>query len=352
MRALHTAARHRARHLVFGAGGTRAFLNGAGSMFACYLAGVNTWDSIGGVSGGSIPALLTAGGVHPREIVRHAVNTDFSELLVQHDSFGNMVKQRLFGRKTARRLLRNGIVKSEGLGSYLETVVPEWPEKFWTMAVAGKNILLFTKQGVFLYRRGRRRQLTHTPPPISLAIRASCAVPGIIEAIQYGDHVLFDGALTKYGHCPTEMAMMHFGAEIDDIVAVDLVRHRGSRQERVLETLARLLSGTLRQRPRLPIPRAGLLVRTNMDDFPSLDFSVATEQKQSAILAGFRTACNELFVSEQIDQQQLHDLLSQSEDWSAFELLLKSTEEKAEVVTPVEEPVVVHRRRWWQFWRR
>lgn len=349
MRTLHKAAHH-ARHLVFGAGGTRAFLNGAGSTFACYLAGIYNWTSIGGVSGGSIPALLAAGGVHPREIVRHAVNTDFSDLLVQHDTFGNMLKQRLFRRKSAGRLLRHGIVRSEGLGNYLERIVPEWPDKFWTMAVAGKRILLFTKQGVFVYRRGRCHQLTTEPAPISLAIRASCAVPGIIEAVEYKNHVLFDGALTKYGHCPTEMAMQHFGAEVDDIIGVDLVRHSGNRRERFLETLARALSGTLRQRPQLPFARAGMLVRTDMEDFPSLDFTIPTELKQRAVLAGFRAACHELFLSGTIDATRLHELYSQSEEWSAFELLLKSTEE-VEHPEPVGAPTP-YPRRWWQFWRR
>jgi len=353
MRTIQTAARtHRAQHLVFGAGGTRAFLNGSGAMFACFVAGFFEWESIGGVSGGSIPALLTSAGVHPREIVRHAVNTDFTDLLEQHDTFGNMLKQRFLRRRSAGRLLRHGIVRSHGLGTYLESVVGgEWPDRFWTMAVAGKRVLLFTKDGVFLYRKGRCRRLTTGPAPISLAIRASCAVPGIIEAVEYEGHVLFDGALSRYGACPTEMATKHFGAEVDDIVAVDLVRRSGNRRDRWMETLARLLSGTLRQRPNLPLlSRAGTKIVTDMETFNSLDFDISTELKQRAVLAGFRTTCQELHLTGKMDQHKYSDMISHSESWELFERLLASTEVVHQPVpTPAEEKP---RRRWYYLWLR
>lgn len=352
MRTIQTAAPHRARHLVFGAGGTRAFLNGAGSMFACHLAGQFEWESIGGVSGGSIPALLTAAGIHPREIVRHAVNTDFSELLEQHDTFKNMLLQRFMRRRSKRRMLRQGIVRSVGLGAHLEEVVPEWPDRFWTMAVAGKRILLFTKNGVFEYHKGKCRQITTEPAPISVAIRASCAVPGIIEAVEYLGHVLFDGALSRYGACPTEMALQHFGAQVDDIMAVDLVRRSGTRRDRFVEMLARALSGTLRQRPRLPfVMNAGTIVRTDMETFDSLDFTITEEQKQRAVLAGFRTTCQELWLRGKMTEHQYSDALAQSEDWDKFEQLLAATEVVHQPVpTPVEEPK--RRRRWYFLWLR
>jgi hypothetical protein len=356
MRTLHKAARtHRARHLVFGSGGTRAFLNGAGSMFACHLAGVDNWASIGGVSGGSIPALLLAGGVHPREIVWHAVNTDFSDLLEQHDTIGNMVKQRFLFRRSSGRLLRHGIVRSGGLGAHLESVVPHWPDKFWTMAVNGRRQFLFTKDGVFLYRKGKVvKKISDKPAPVGLAIRASCAVPGIIEAVEYEGHVLFDGALSHYGECPTEMASRHFGAQIEEILAVDLMRQRRPRKERMIENLARALSGTLRQRPKLPFvdgTQAGLVVRTDMEDFPSLDFSIGAELKQRAVLAGFRSTCTELWLKGLIGDHQYNDYMSQSDSWEAFEGLLSA----CDVVDHQPEPAPVQpkrRRRWYFLWLR
>lgn len=353
MRTSHkTAARHhRARHLVFGSGGTRAFLNGAGAMFACHLGGVREWLSVGGVSGGSIPALLVAAGIHPREIVRHSVETDFSELLEQHDTIGNLLKARFLRRKSARRMLRHGIVRSNRLGEHLESVVPQWPEKFWTMAVSGKRQFLFTADGVYLYRRGRCRKLLDQPAPIGLAIRASCAVPGIIEAVEYAGHVLFDGALSRYGACPTELATRHFGADFDDIVAVDLVRRGGNRRDRFIEMIARTLSGTLRQKPALPFdaPTAGLCVRTDMEVFNSLDFNITIDRKQRAVLAGFRACIEELRADSVIDDQQYMDLYAHSETWELFEQLLSRKDPE---VQPQEEPAPApkRRRRWFYLW--
>jgi predicted acylesterase/phospholipase RssA len=347
-----TAAPHRARHLVFGSGGTRAFLNGAGAIYACHLAGVTNWATVGGVSGGSIPALLAAAGIPPREIVRHSVNTDFTELLKQTDTITlRSVTRRLFGKATPR--LRDGIVSSAGLGDHLEQVVQgRWPEKFWTMAVAGKRLYLFTADGVFLYHKGRCRQLTSTPAPIGLAIRASCAVPGIIESIEFLGVSLFDGALTRYGECPTEMASMHFGAKVEDIIAIDLHRRAGTRREQFVEMIARGLSGTLRQRPGSAyVPKGGLVVRTEMEKFHSLDFNLPVERKQSALLAGFRQTCMELSLSGQLSSEDLSLVLAKSQTWEDFEQFIEEREAPViEEPAPVEPPK--RRRRWYYLWLR
>lgn len=341
------AAPHRARHLVFGSGGTRAFLNAAGANFACHLAGIRTWETVGGVSGGSITALLVAAGIPANEIVRHAVAIDFSDLLSQTDTFGNMLRRRLIRRD---KRFRHGIVTSLGLGTHLESVVTRWPRNFWTMAVSGKSQFVFTADGVFLYRKGRCRRLTAKPAPVGLAIRASCAVPGIIEAIEWQGHVLFDGALSRYGHCPTEMAAQHFGARTSEIVAVDLVRGQKTRSERFIELFARALSGTVRQRPSTFVPPAGLVVRTNMDAFPSLDFKISTDRKQHGVLAGFRTAVTELMNCGILSEQRASDLLARSETWAQFEQVLAESEQAPTQSKPV--PCPARRRRWYYLWLR
>ncbi len=345
---IKTVATHRARHLVFGSGGTRAFLNGAGATFACHLAGVSNWSTVGGISGGSIPALLTASGMHPTEIVRHAVKTDFSELFKQTDTLGNMLRTRMFRRN--RRSMRHGIVSSLGLGTHLESVVSAWPDKFWTMAVAGKSQFLFTANGVFLYRKGRCRRLSDKPAPISLAIRASCAVPGIIEAIDFDGQPLFDGALSRYGACPTGMANRHFGAQFNDIIAVDLVPRTKSRAERFVELLGRALSGTLRQKAPWPfIPRAGVVVRTQMESFYSLDFNIDLQRKQNGVIAGFRATCVELRNSGVLSDQQLSLMLARTITWESFEQLLGEEATRIAPPPPSEPPSRPHRR-WYYLW--
>src|SRR5574341_26558 len=73
-------------NLVCGAGGSRAILGSAGAIIACHLAGIDKWRSIGGASGGSIPTVLLAGGVHPARVLRLTIETDFSSKLTRHAS--------------------------------------------------------------------------------------------------------------------------------------------------------------------------------------------------------------------------------------------------------------------------
>ncbi len=70
-------------HLVCGSGGTRAFLTGAGAILACDTAGVKKWDSIGGVSGGSIISALYAGGMSAPQLVEEVIGYDFATLFRQ-----------------------------------------------------------------------------------------------------------------------------------------------------------------------------------------------------------------------------------------------------------------------------
>jgi predicted acylesterase/phospholipase RssA len=70
-----------ARHLVIGAGGSRAFLTGLGAVLALRLGGLKDWSTIGGVSGGSIPALFMAAGLNPLELIERLQKLDFSKLM-------------------------------------------------------------------------------------------------------------------------------------------------------------------------------------------------------------------------------------------------------------------------------
>ncbi|HMP52714.1 MAG TPA: hypothetical protein PKD05_14265, partial [Candidatus Melainabacteria bacterium] len=54
-------------HLVLGAGGSKAILASTGAIAAFELCGWNDWETIGGVSGGSVPAALYAHGTRAKE---------------------------------------------------------------------------------------------------------------------------------------------------------------------------------------------------------------------------------------------------------------------------------------------
>lgn len=53
------------RHLVIEQGGTRALVTGMGATLALRAAGLKSWSTIGGISGGSIPAILMASKLNP-----------------------------------------------------------------------------------------------------------------------------------------------------------------------------------------------------------------------------------------------------------------------------------------------
>jgi predicted acylesterase/phospholipase RssA len=247
---------------------------------------------------------------------------------VQTDSFSNVLKTRLRPRLHKEKRLRDGVVDSHRLGRLLERFVPEWPKSYWTIAMAGDAMLLFTADGVFEYRGGRKRQISGTPAPVGLAIRASCAVPGVIESVRFAGRELFDGALGPYGGCPTRMVKRHFGATARDIAAVDLVKSASSRQDRFLMLLGRAISGTLKYRPRHnqePPVEAGLLVQPEVNGFPSLEFELTREQKQEAVLAGFRAAVKSLEQAGMLKGKKLEQSRLASESFAELERLCLSS---------------------------
>jgi predicted acylesterase/phospholipase RssA len=308
-------------------------------VLACDVSGLANWATAGGVSGGSIPALLIAAGVKPSANLQRAIATDYCQLFEQTRTFGQQLQQRFAARRSTRHRIREGILRSEGLGKTLEDVVPEWPEPFWTMAVAGRTQILFTARGIFAYRRGACTQLTEKPAPVGLAIRATCAVPGVIEAIELdrrflGDcssneakkfcgRVLFDGALSPYGWCPVGMLQAHFHAHSRDIVAIDLL-DRSSRFERFATLSSHLMAHTLFQRAaRRPLDsQIGVMIRTDMEVFDCLDFHVSLERKQLALLAAFQAAAHELFSKGEITNLDYQALLAYSQSWEHFQQLL------------------------------
>jgi len=279
-------------NLVCGSGGSRAILGSAGTILACHLAGIDKWNSIGGASGGSIPSVMLAGGQHPAKIVRFSIDIDFSSLLTRRASLaGLLVAYVMKGRYEKTRPLK-GVLGSEKVGDFIESYVPEWPDNYWTVAVAGNEQILFTADGVFAYGdngRGCMRVLSDQPAPVGLAIRASCAVPGIIDAVHYRDLWLFDGALSVDGRCPAGIVTRHFGQQPESIVACD-VGEDGSKTTKRLEGIWKAVcgSGCISQEPDPDLTQT-ILIAPHVNTFRSLQFKLSADQKFEAVMAGLLT---------------------------------------------------------------
>ena len=337
-------------HYVGGSGGSRAFLAGSASLLACHAAGLTDWESMGGVSGGSIATLLYTGGVHPARIVVSAIDLDFTDLVTKKSTIPHFVRTKV-RRKCNREPLSQGFVSTEGLGEFLESLVDEWPANYWTAAVAGNTQLIFTAFGVWEYHLdGRCTKLSDKPAPIGLAVRASCAVPGVLECVQYLGRDLFDGAISQHGGCPVQLVKRHFGASMDNIVALELEGRVVSHHwfDPFTEFYARFVSHSFRHRVNRPVGEtsgtgAGVYIRPTINGFTSLEFSLTREQKETAVLEAFRSTVHSLAVKGLVRGKRLEQLFAACQSFEELERLY---------LTPVMSPVPAPHRKWWQVWRR
>jgi len=288
-------------NLVCGAGGSRAILGGTGAILASYLAGIERWQTAGGASGGSVPTVLLAGGLHPTQIARLIIETDFSSLLTRHASPIRILLT-YFLKDNYYRIIRpeRGLFSSERVGEYVEKYVPEWPEGYWTVAAWGSSQILFNSEGIFQYSPSRRcRRISCTPAPVGIAVRASCAIPGVFDAIPYKDMLLCDGALSIDGRTPVGAIKRHRGVAAERIIAVDVgdqdVEKSGFSQW-LWDFLWRLVCG--RHCPdegATPHDSEGvILVRPPDMQIRYLEFKLAPDQKWHTLMCGFRAAVNAL----------------------------------------------------------
>lgn len=284
------------KHLVCGAGGSRAILANAGVLAACDLAGITDWETIGGISGGSIPTVLWR-RISTAEMLRFAVEVDFSSLVPRHATPISTIIAFLLKDRFEYTRPKKGVLSSDKLGAFIDEKVPVWPKGFWTMAVVAKTQILFTEHGVYQYlSNGQRRVISDTPAPVGLAIRASCAVPGIIDSVAYKGRHLFDGALSWDGQCPVGIVTRHFGGKPLEILASDVGSEKG-RFEVFKEKLWMLLCGghcVEHKGPKSIIPRGVTMLKPNVWSVRSLQFHLTMDQKWQAVMSGFQEAVIEL----------------------------------------------------------
>jgi len=280
-------------NIVCGAGGTRSVLACTGSVLACHFAGISRFNLIGGASGGAIPTVLLAGGVHPVQIAHLTVETDFSSLLDRRcfltPRLPYMLRHPLYHIFRPRQ----GFYGSERVGQFIEQYVPTWPKNYWTVAVVGESEWLFTADGVFQYQYdGSRRRLSDQPAPVGLAVRATSAIPFVFQAIPYLGTYLSDGGLSFDGRTPVRTVERHFGTKAESIVAVDLgdnLLGLPAFLRPLLNLLWPLLCGPhCPLEGKTPLGSEGtILIQPNVTGVSSLEFSAPPDQKWRPLMAGF-----------------------------------------------------------------
>src|SRR5439155_25853295 len=118
-------------------------------------------------------------GLTPAELVRCAVGIDYTSLLIRRKSWVQLMVALLLKYRYERTRPLKGVFGTQRLEDFINSKVPVWPENFWTVAMDGNDLILFTAGGVF--RRtapGAITKIADTPPSVGTAVCASCAVPG------------------------------------------------------------------------------------------------------------------------------------------------------------------------------
>lgn len=289
------------KHLVCGGGGSRAVLGSTGVILACHFAGLKDWDSLGGASGGSIPTLFLAAGVHPVLLVHKILDTDFASMFVRHASPLRILLT-YYLKDTYYRIIRpqHGLMSSEKLGDFLEANIKSWPENYWTIAAAGSSQLIFNSQGVFEYDPdGEVTVLSTEPAPIGVAVRASCAIPGVFDAIPFMNRLLCDGALSIDGRTPVGALKRHLNVMPEEIVGVDFGENPKKRwpvTQFFYNLLWRIICGKhCPDEGVIPHNSQGtVLVKPDGMRIEFLQFALSSDQKWHTIMCGFRAAVEEL----------------------------------------------------------
>lgn len=285
------------RHLVFGGGGTKSILAGIGAFCGIGSHDLDNWRTVGGISGGSIPSAFIASGIKPKELLRLSVRTNFQDLLEAKRHPWRVIR-RYLAQKDCKLPIK-ALMSSEPLGEFIDELIPEWPERFWTMAMAdiegmGRCQIVFTADGIYRYNlEGELEQLADTPPSVGTAVRATCAIPGVISSVQVNGLQLFDGMLTWDGACPVGVVGKHFDAEASHITAVDvgvLDNWFGAIQRRYMRHWSGKASRGSKQVFQSWVERGITYIETPEIDFGAIKLDYDEKQKWAALRSAYATA--------------------------------------------------------------
>lgn len=284
-------------HIVFGSGGMPAVLTGIGTTLALNVAGVEQFTSIGGASGGSIPAAILSCGLPPAAYLALILSTDFWSMLEGRRNLISIAWALLNKyRHGPHGRPERGIWTINAMRVLLDDVVPVWPPKLWLVAACDDGQLLFTANGAFKYDlHNSCEQIAKMPPSVGTAISASCAVPGLVDAVIFQNEKLVDGAFSQDGDVPAEVAWRHFGDADKLVLAVD-VGEEPLKKNRILRAAWKLCGAQDREMYRVrPLPRPGLaFIDPRPEVFHSLKLRLSREERWLAIICGFLSASETL----------------------------------------------------------
>jgi predicted acylesterase/phospholipase RssA len=160
--------------------------------------------------------------------------------------------------------------------------------------------------------------LSSKPAKISEAVRATSAIPGMLASMEMYGKRLYDGALGKFGKCPSDMAKTHFGVPEERIIASLPVGAMTTANKKLYQ-FAKYLSGNMEQGSERLVEHAGIVIRPEVKSFHSLRFSLQPAQREEAIMAGYRSALEEFAKNNLIKGARLDQARAAGQSISALE---------------------------------
>ncbi|MBP9094652.1 hypothetical protein KBI23_26770 [bacterium] len=317
-------------HLVLGSGGSHAFLTGSGVVVACKEAGIKL-GTIGGISGGTMPASFAAADLSSAQILKIAKEMDATTLINKKPWFARTTKimaDNKSGSKTQPldvHETRGGMYGTTKVAAEANKHVPEWPERFWTMAVAEKSQIFMSAKGIYEYPdKLMPRIVSNKPISVGDAVRASSAIPGLFEGLVVNGRTLFDGALGRFGKCPTDLVASHLNIPKERIIA-SLRVGAMTTTEKAQFYVAQFFSGNFQRHSPKIVQEAGIVIRPEVKSFGSLNFNLNAAQKEEALLAGYRSAIEEFGRNKLISASKLTELRAAGQSLQALEQSVRPT---------------------------
>lgn len=118
--------------------------------------------------------------------------------------------------------------------------------------------------------------------PLSKAIRASCAIPGIFVPVQFGGRMLVDGGVTN--NVPADIAK-NLGADV--VIAVNLLNEvKNYNIDSLFDIIFQSISIMMQETTKAKLRYADVVIEPKVGDISILDFS----KKKALIEEGIRAA--------------------------------------------------------------
>ena len=285
-------------NLLIGTGGSRSILFGTGVLLALAQCNFRRFRSIGGVSGGSMPASIIANQPDVTALLDTVLDTDFNKLVKRRVSLVRFLTRVLAEPKAIDPPPLEGALDASGFGAFFDDLIRQWPDTFWTMALSHQKQVVFTGHGVYEEQEdGSLRLTSNTAVGVGTAIRATCAVPLLLDPVvwkndQGVEHLLIDGGLGPEGRCPISVPGKLHSLSSSYLVVVNVGQDKSSLHQLIDRVFGTVCDDRESLREDVPVadgPRR-IVVTPTSPLYGSFKFKMTQREKWEMILSGYMAA--------------------------------------------------------------